>query len=92
VLSGQLPKLYKADLHCHGRYSGQAKDPRFLRYYPTVLSIRNDEFSPSLRVKNSALSVLAAPFLFVPYVAAVRHSHIERSRVSAYSRLIESAH
>lgn len=60
-----------------------------LRYYPTVLSIRNGEFSPPLRVKNIALSVLAAPFLFVPYVAAVRHSHIERSRVNAYSRVVE---
>jgi predicted metal-dependent phosphoesterase TrpH len=63
-----------------------------LRYYPTVLSIQNKEFSPPLRVKNFALSVLAAPFLFVPYVAAVRHSHIERTRVNAYARLIESQH
>jgi predicted metal-dependent phosphoesterase TrpH len=63
-----------------------------LRYYPAVLSIHNREFSPPLRVKNFALSVLAAPFLFVPYVAAVRHSHIERTRVNAYARLIESQH
>jgi len=60
-----------------------------LRCYPAVLSIRNGEFSPSLRVKNFALSVLAAPFLFTPYVIAVRHSHIERSRVNAYARLLD---
>jgi predicted metal-dependent phosphoesterase TrpH len=63
-----------------------------LRYYPTVLSIRNGEFPPPLRVKNLALSVLAAPFLFTPYVIAVRHSHIERSRVNLYSRLVELQH
>ncbi len=63
-----------------------------LRYYPTVLSIRNGEFSPSLRVKNFALSVVAAPFLFTPYVIAVRHSHIERSRLNAYSRVVELHH
>jgi predicted metal-dependent phosphoesterase TrpH len=63
-----------------------------LRYYPTVVSIRNGEFSPSLRVKNFALSVAAAPFLFTPYVIAVRHSHIERLRVNAYSRVVELQH
>ena len=58
-----------------------------LRYYPTVLSIRNGEFPPLLRTKNFILSLLAAPFLFTPYVIAVRHSQIERSRVNFYSRL-----
>ncbi len=62
-----------------------------LRYYPTVLSIRNGEFSPLLRIKNCILSVLAAPFLFTPYVIALRHSHIERSRVNLYSRLFTGA-
>jgi predicted metal-dependent phosphoesterase TrpH len=58
-----------------------------LRYYPTVLSLRNGEFPPLLRAKNFLLSIAAAPFLFTPYVVALRHSHIERSRVNLYSRL-----
>lgn len=58
-----------------------------LRYYPTVLSLSNGEFSPSLRLKNFFLSVAAAPFLFAPYVAAVRHSCLERSRVNLFARL-----
>lgn len=58
-----------------------------LRYYPTVLSIRNGEFSLPLRLKNFLLSIAAAPFLFTPYVVAVRHSHIERSRVNLFARM-----
>jgi predicted metal-dependent phosphoesterase TrpH len=58
-----------------------------LRYYPTVLSMRNGEFSPFLRLKNFFLSLAAAPFLFAPYVAAVRHSRLERSRVNLFARL-----
>ncbi len=58
-----------------------------LRYYPTVLSLRNGEFPPLLRVKNFFLSLAAAPFLFTPYVVAVRHSRLERSRINHYSRL-----
>jgi predicted metal-dependent phosphoesterase TrpH len=58
-----------------------------LRYYPAVLSLRNGEFPPFLRVKNFFLSVLAAPFLFAPYVAALRHSRVERERINLFSRL-----
>ncbi|MGH9434199.1 MAG: PHP-associated domain-containing protein, partial [Terriglobia bacterium] len=58
-----------------------------LRYYPMVLSVRNGEFSPLARIQKFFLSVAAAPLLFTPYVAAVRHSAIERSRIHQYSRL-----
>lgn len=58
-----------------------------LRYYPTVLSIRNGEFPPFIRLKNFFLSVLAAPFLITPYIVAVRHSRIERQRINLFSRL-----
>jgi predicted metal-dependent phosphoesterase TrpH len=57
-----------------------------LRYYPTVLSLRNGEFPPLLRLKNFFLSILAAPFLFTPYVVALRHSRIERSRIDLFAR------
>jgi predicted metal-dependent phosphoesterase TrpH len=58
-----------------------------LRYYPTVLSVGNGEFPPLLRLKNFFLSILAAPFLFMPYVSAVRHTRIERSRISQFARI-----
>lgn len=58
-----------------------------LRYYLMVLSVRNGEFSPFARIQKFFLSVAAAPFLFTPYVAAVRHSAIERSRIHQYARL-----
>jgi predicted metal-dependent phosphoesterase TrpH len=58
-----------------------------LRYYPSVLSLRNGEFPPLLRFKNLFLSLAAAPFLLTPYVIAVRHSRIERRRVNQFWRL-----
>jgi predicted metal-dependent phosphoesterase TrpH len=58
-----------------------------LRYYPTVLSVRNGEFSPLVRLKNFFLSLAAAPFLLTPYLVAIRHSHIERRRVNDFWRI-----
>jgi predicted metal-dependent phosphoesterase TrpH len=58
-----------------------------LRYYPTVLSIRNGEFSPISRVSKFFLSLAAAPFLITPYVAAVRHMRTERNRVRQFSEM-----
>lgn len=58
-----------------------------LRYYPMILSVRNGEFPPLLRLRNFILSVLAVPFLVAPYIAAVRHTSIERKRIKLYSRL-----
>jgi predicted metal-dependent phosphoesterase TrpH len=58
-----------------------------LRYYPAVLSLRNGEFPPLLRMKNFLLSLLATPFLFTPYVAALRHSRLERTRINHFARL-----
>ncbi len=59
-----------------------------LRYYPTVLSVRNGEFSPSSRVQKFLLSLAAAPFLVTPYVAAVRHMRTERDRIHKFSQLV----
>jgi predicted metal-dependent phosphoesterase TrpH len=58
-----------------------------LRYYPTVLSIGNGEFSPAGRVSKFFLSLAAAPFLVTPYVAALRHMRTERNRVRQFSQL-----
>jgi predicted metal-dependent phosphoesterase TrpH len=61
-----------------------------LRYYPTVLSVRNQEFPALVRLKNAFLSMLAAPFLVIPYIVALRHSRTERERIALFSRLILS--
>jgi hypothetical protein len=58
-----------------------------LRYYPTVLSFRNGEFPPLLRLKNFFLSLAAIPFLVTPYVVALRHSRLERSRINLFGRV-----
>jgi hypothetical protein len=34
--------------------------------------------------------ILAAAFLFVPYVSAARHSSIEHSRVNRFARILAS--
>jgi len=59
-----------------------------LRYYPAVFGIGNGELPAAIRVRNIFLSILAAPFLFIPYVSAVRHSSIEHARVNRYARLL----
>jgi predicted metal-dependent phosphoesterase TrpH len=59
-----------------------------LRYYPAVFGIGNGELPATIRLRNIFLSILAAPFLFVPYVSAARHSSIEHSRVNRYARVL----
>lgn len=59
-----------------------------LRHYPTVLTLSNGEFPPFLRLKTAFLTLLAAPFLFTPYVAALRHSQVERANVNRFSRIL----
>ncbi|MGH9353085.1 MAG: hypothetical protein ACRD2G_13160, partial [Terriglobia bacterium] len=59
-----------------------------LRYYPTVLSVRNGEFSPLSRLQRFFLSIAAAPFLVAPYIAAVRHMRTERGRIKEFSQLL----
>jgi predicted metal-dependent phosphoesterase TrpH len=61
-----------------------------LRYHPAVFSVGNGELPASLRVRNIFLSVLAAPFLFVPYVCAARPSSIEHARVNQFARILAS--
>ncbi len=58
-----------------------------LRHYPALFSVRSVEFTPFLRAKTMFLCLLAAPFLFTPYLVAVRHSQVERQRIDLYSRL-----
>jgi predicted metal-dependent phosphoesterase TrpH len=59
-----------------------------LRYYPTVLSVGNGEFTPVSRAGKFFLSLAAAPFLVTPYVAALRHMYTERNRVRKFSQLL----
>ncbi len=59
-----------------------------LRHYPTVLSVGNGEFPLRTRLKPALLTLAAAPFLFTPYVIALRHSVIERQRIERFSREI----
>jgi predicted metal-dependent phosphoesterase TrpH len=59
-----------------------------LRYYPAVFSVGNGELPAALRVRNIFLSILAAPFLFMPYVSAARHSSIEHARVNRFARIL----
>jgi len=61
-----------------------------LRYYPAVFGIGNGELPAGVRVRNIFLSILAAPFLFVPYVTAARHSSLEHARVNRYARLLSA--
>jgi predicted metal-dependent phosphoesterase TrpH len=61
-----------------------------LRYYPAVFSLGNEELPAALRVRNILLSILAAPFLFVPFVSAARHSSIEHARVNRFARMLSS--
>lgn len=59
-----------------------------LRYYPAVFGIGNGELPAGVRARNILLSILAAPFLFIPYVSAARHSSIEHARVNQYARIL----
>ena len=61
-----------------------------LRYYPAVFGIGNGELPAAIRVRNIFLSILAAPFLFIPYVSAARHSTIEHARVNRYARVLNN--
>jgi hypothetical protein len=61
-----------------------------LRYYPAVFGIGNGELPPGVRLRNIFLSILAAPFLFVPYVSAARHSAIEHARVNRFARILSN--
>lgn len=63
-----------------------------LRHYPTVFSVWNGEFSASERLRLFFLTALAAPFLFTPYVVAVRHTQIQRARINLFSRIFHGEH
>jgi predicted metal-dependent phosphoesterase TrpH len=61
-----------------------------LRYYPAVFSFNNGELPAGVRLRNIFLSILAAPFLFMPYVSALRHSFIEHSRIKEFAQILAS--
>lgn len=57
-----------------------------LRYYPSVLKNRHRDYAFWTRLKNILVSFSLSPFLFLPYVIAVRHSRRERQRVREIHR------
>jgi predicted metal-dependent phosphoesterase TrpH len=59
-----------------------------LRHYPAVLSGANGDFPPLVRLKAAVLTWMAAPFLFTPYVVALRHSRTEREHINLFARLL----
>jgi hypothetical protein len=61
-----------------------------LRYYPAVFGIHNGELPLGVRLRNVFLSILAAPFLFVPYVSAARHSATEHARVNRFAQILSN--
>jgi len=63
-----------------------------LRHYPAVFSGANGNFPLAVRIKAAVLTLLTTPFLFTPYIVAVRHSRIERERINLFSRLLLGNH
>jgi predicted metal-dependent phosphoesterase TrpH len=63
-----------------------------LRHFPAVFSGANGSFPPSVRVKAAVLTLMTTPFLFTPYIVAVRHNRIERGRINLFSRLLLGSH
>ena len=58
-----------------------------LGYYPYILQWRSGDFSLVARMKNIALSLGLIPFLFIPYLAALRHSRSEIQRLEQFTKL-----
>lgn len=59
-----------------------------LRYYPSVLRNRHRDYAFWTRLKNILVSFSLSPFLFLPYLIAVRHTRRERHRVQEIYRLL----
>jgi predicted metal-dependent phosphoesterase TrpH len=59
-----------------------------LRHFPAVFSGANGNFPPAVRAKAAVLTLMTAPFLFTPYIIAIRHSRIQRERINLFSRLL----
>ncbi len=56
-----------------------------LRYYPYILNSR--EFSLPARLKNILLSLGLFPFMFYPYLAALRHTRSENGRMAKFAEI-----
>jgi predicted metal-dependent phosphoesterase TrpH len=59
-----------------------------LRHYPTVLWSGNGDFPAGTRLKAAILTLAATPFLFTPYLIALRHSQIERERIGRFAKCV----
>lgn len=52
-----------------------------LRYYPSVVRNRYRDYPLGTRLKNILVSFSLSPFLFLPYLIALRHAQRQRQRV-----------
>lgn len=59
-----------------------------LRYYPSVVRNRHRDYRLPTRLKNILVSLSLSPFLFLPYLIAVRHTRQERQRIRQITRLL----
>lgn len=59
-----------------------------LRYYPSVLRHPHRDYAFWTRLKNILVSFSLSPFLFMPYLIALRHTHRERQRIREIWRLL----
>lgn len=62
-----------------------------LRYYPNVLT-NGKEFGFWERLKNIVISLGCSPFLFIPYVIAVKHTRRERQRLAHLRQILSALH
>ncbi len=62
-----------------------------LRYYPNVLT-NGKEFGFFERLKNIVISLGCSPFLFIPYVIAVKHTRRERQRLAHLRQIFSGLH
>lgn len=59
-----------------------------LRYYPSVVKNRHRDYPLPTRFKNILVSLSLSPFLFMPYLIALRHARRERQRMRQIARLL----
>ena len=61
-----------------------------LRYYPSVVRNRHRDYPLGTRLKNILVSFSLSPFLFMPYLIALRYTYLQRQRIRQISRLLFS--
>jgi len=60
-----------------------------LRYYPNVLQNRLREFRLGERLKNTLVVFALSPFLFLPYLIALRRMHQQRRQIRSLAALFD---